>query len=128
MHKVILILDKFFLKYENSSPPLPKKLPSKSPVLLGLTGDNEMCRNWLIMKTYEKCQKHPALDFNRFLSWIDWNNFPLWMLLITAEDSFIRIWILFFNWAVSGFKFSYAIGRFLKIFQCLIQRRCYLRW
>ena len=45
MYKVILILDKFFLKYEGrgvkltpSHPPPPqKKLSSKSPVLLGLS-------------------------------------------------------------------------------------------
>ena len=37
MYKVILILDKFFLKYEGGSiwPP-QKKLPSKGPALLGL--------------------------------------------------------------------------------------------
>ena len=44
MHKVILILDKFFLKYEGGggggvklTPPSPQeKLASKSPALLGL--------------------------------------------------------------------------------------------
>ena len=43
MHKVILILDKFFLKYEGRGggggqfdPPPQEKLPSKSPTLLGL--------------------------------------------------------------------------------------------
>ena len=35
MYKVILILDKFFLKYEV----LQKKLPSKSPALLGLKSE-----------------------------------------------------------------------------------------
>ena len=38
MYKVILILDKFFWKYEGGvklTPP-EKKLPSQSPVLLGL--------------------------------------------------------------------------------------------
>ena len=39
--KVILILDEFFLKYEGeggaqTDPPPQKKLPSKSPALLGL--------------------------------------------------------------------------------------------
>ena len=44
MYKVILKLDKFFLKYEGGgggglklSPP-QEKLPSKSPALLGLKG------------------------------------------------------------------------------------------
>ena len=38
MYKVILILDKFFLKYEGGSnwPQPQEKLPSKSPALLGL--------------------------------------------------------------------------------------------
>ena len=39
MYKVILILDKFFLKYEEGvklTPHPQKKLPSKSPALLGL--------------------------------------------------------------------------------------------
>ena len=42
MYKVILILDKFFFKYEGGGggkltpPPPQKKLPSKSPALLGL--------------------------------------------------------------------------------------------
>ena len=38
MYKVILILDKFLLKYEGGSQidPPPEKLPSKSPALLGL--------------------------------------------------------------------------------------------
>ena len=39
MHKVILILDKFFLKYEKGGQidlPSQEKLPSKIPALLGL--------------------------------------------------------------------------------------------
>ena len=44
MHKAILVIDKFFLKYEEgvrliTLPFPPKKVPSKSPALLGLNKD-----------------------------------------------------------------------------------------
>ena len=47
MYNVILILDKFFLKYEGGSnwPPPQEKLPSKSPALLGLKHFLEVVTN-----------------------------------------------------------------------------------
>ena len=44
MHKAVLVIDKFFLKYEEgvrliTLPFPPKKVPSKSPALLGLNKD-----------------------------------------------------------------------------------------
>ena len=48
MHKVILLLDKFFFKYEGwgQIDPPRKKLPSKSPVLFGLNNICKYLESW----------------------------------------------------------------------------------
>ena len=66
LYWVILISDKFFLKYEGGGlnwPPTLKKLPSKSAALLGLSEE-------LFLVKHTVCNRYTPTDIDRMYTWL----------------------------------------------------------
>ena len=118
MCKVILMLDKYFLKYERgvkliTPPPPQKKLPSKRPALLGLRGYfdvdlltkrfqqnsciwSKLCiQEWLLIKTLKI-----KIKMLLYSSWHEVWNAPIFE---TNLWQFMRTWHLT-TWLLPSFK------------------------
>ena len=140
LHKVILILDKFFLKYEGwglSSWPSPhpqEKLPSKSPALLGLSPSISSLEGGLEIGVSDSLKvskvasciisKEKGFSFRRFA---EHQNFRIWLRKIRASLPFLFVFKYFYEWEVycRGLIHLYRLNNLLSCKFCKrIRWRC----